>query len=83
MQENYRGKIKPTKKIRFKIGDHVRIAIYQPKFGRGYDKKSKEEIYKIVEVITKFPRVLYRIASLAQCSRTVVTWQQKLKEAYH
>jgi hypothetical protein len=64
MQENYRGKIKPTKKIRFKIGDHVRIAIYQPKFGRGYDKKSKEEIYKIVEVITKFPRVLYRIASL-------------------
>ena len=64
MQENYRGKIKPTKKIMFKIGDHVRIAISKPKFGRGYDKKSNEEIYKIVEVITKFPRVQYKIASL-------------------
>ena len=64
MQENYWRKIKPTKKIRFKVGDYVRIAISQPKFGRGYDKKSNEEIYKIVKVITKFPRVLYRIASL-------------------
>ena len=64
MQENYWGKIKPTKKIRFKIGDYVRIAISQPKFGRGYDKKSNEEIYKIVEVSTKLPKVLYKIASL-------------------
>ena len=64
MQENYWGTIKPTKKIRFKVGDYVRIAISKPKFGRGYDKKAQEEIYKIVEVITKFPRVLYRITSL-------------------
>ena len=64
MQEDYRGKIKPTKKVMFKVGDHVRIAISQGKFGRGYDKKSNEEIYKIVEVITKLPRVLYKIASL-------------------
>ena len=63
MQENYWRKIKPTKKIRFKVGDYVRIAISQPKFDRGYDKKSNEEIYKIVGVITKFPRVLYQIAS--------------------
>ena len=27
MQEDYRGKIKPTKKVMFKVGDHVRIAI--------------------------------------------------------
>ena len=64
MQEDYRGKIKPTKKVMFKVGDHVRTAISQGKFGRSYDKKSNEEIYKIVEVITKFPRVQYKIASL-------------------
>ena len=64
MQENYWRKIKPTKNIRFKVGDYVRIAISQPKFGRGYDKKSNEEIYKIVEVSTKLPKVLYTIASL-------------------
>ena len=48
MQENYWRKIKPTKKIRFNVGDYVRIAISQPKFGRGYDKKSNEEIYKML-----------------------------------
>ena len=64
MQEDYRGKIKPTKKVMFKVGDHVRIAISQGKFGRGYDKKSNEEIYEIVEVSTKLPKVLYKIASL-------------------
>ena len=64
MQEDYRGKIKPTKKVMFKVGDHVRIAIAQEKFGRGYDKKSNEEIYEIVEVSTKLPKVLYKIASL-------------------
>ena len=64
LQEDYRGKIKSTKKVKFKVGDHIRIAVAQGKFDRGYDKKSKEEIYKIVEVSTKLPRVLYEIASL-------------------
>ena len=64
MHENYYNSIKPTKKIRFKVGDLVRIAISKPKFGRGYDKKSAEEIYRIVKAIKKFPRVLYQIATL-------------------
>lgn len=64
MNEDYWRKIKPTKKIRFKVGDNVRIVIYQQKFGRGYDKKSQEEIYKIVGVKNSFPRVLYRLATL-------------------
>ena len=64
MHENYYNKIKRTKKIRFKVGDLVRIARSKPKFGRGYDKKSPEEIYKVVKVIKKFPRVLYQISTL-------------------
>ena len=64
MHENYYNKIKPTKKIRFKVGDMVRIAVSKEKFGRGYDKKANEEIYKVVKVIKKFPRVLYQIATL-------------------
>ena len=78
MQENYRGKIKPTKKIMFKIGDHVRIAISKPKFGRGYDKKSNKEIYKIVGVITKFPRVLYKIVSLDGDDVTGLFYQEQI-----
>ncbi len=64
MQEDYRAKIKPTKKVRFKIGDRVRIAISKGKFSRGYERQSKEEVFKIVEVSKKLPKVLYTIASL-------------------
>ena len=64
MHENYYNKIKPTKKIRFKVKDLVRISKSKPKFGRGYDQKSQEEIYRIVNIIKKFPRVLYQIEAL-------------------
>ena len=64
MQEDYRAKIKPTKKVRFKIGDRVRIAISKGKFSRGYERQSNEEIFKIVGVSKKMPKVLYTIASL-------------------
>ena len=64
MQEDYRAKIKPTKKIRFKIGDRVRIALSKGKFSRGYERQSKEEVFKIVGVSKKMPKVLYTIASL-------------------
>ena len=64
MQEDYRAKIKPTQKFRFKIGDRVRIAISKGKFSRGYERQSKEEVFKIVGVSKKMPKVLYTIASL-------------------
>ena len=62
--EEYYSKIKKTKKIRFKINDLVRISRLEPKFGRGYDKSAPEEIFRIIKIITKFPRVMYEIASL-------------------
>lgn len=64
MQEDYYNKVKPTKIIRFKINDLVRIARTKPTFGRGYDKKSPEEIYRIKNITKKFPRVLYQIETL-------------------
>ena len=64
MQEDYRAKIKPTKKVKFKVGDRVRIALSKGKFSRGYERKSKEEIFKIAEVSKKLRRVLYTITSL-------------------
>ena len=64
MHEDYRAKTKPTKKVKFKVGDHVRIAMSKGKFSRGYERKSKEEIFKISEVSKKLPRVLYTITSL-------------------
>ena len=64
MHEDYYNKVKPTKRVRFKAGMTVRIARLEPKFGRGYDKKSPEQIYRISKVITKFPRVLYELSTL-------------------
>ena len=64
MHENYYNKVKPTNVIKFKVNDRVRIVKTKPKFGRGYDKKTPEEIYKTVRVIKKFPRVLYKIETL-------------------
>ena len=64
MHQKYYNSIKPTKVIRFKVGDLVRIARLKPKFGRGYDKTSPEEIYKITRVMTTFPRVLFKISTL-------------------
>ena len=37
MHEKYYQKIKPTKKIRFNIGDYVWIARLKLMFGRGHD----------------------------------------------
>ena len=64
LHEDYYNKVKPTKRVRFKVGMLVRIARLEPKFGRGYDKKSPEEIYRIRKVITKFPRVLYELSTM-------------------
>ena len=64
MHENYYNKVKPTNVVTFKVNDRVRIARTKPKFGRGYDKKTPEEIYKIVRVIKKISRVLYKIETL-------------------
>ena len=63
MHEKYYSSIKPTKKIRFKIGDYVRIARLKPHFGRGYEKQAPEAIYKVTEVIKKFPRVMYKLST--------------------
>ena len=64
MHENYYNKVKPTKRIRFRIKDLVRISRSRLTFARGYDRKSQEEIYRIVKIIKKFPRVLYQIETL-------------------
>ena len=57
-------KIKPTEKVKFQVGDQVRIAIAKGAFSRGYNQKSKEEIYKVVKVSRKLPRVLYLLTTL-------------------
>ena len=53
MHENYYNKVKPTKRIRFRIKDLVRISRSRLTFARGYDRKSQEEIYRIVKMEKK------------------------------
>ena len=61
MHKKYYEKVKPSSKIRFQVGDLVRIARLGSKFGRGYEKKSPEAIYRVRKVIKSFPRVMYEI----------------------
>ena len=62
--EKYYRKIKPTKKIKFKLGDLVRISRLRPKFGRSYDMNAKEEIFRVTGINSKFPRVLYEVSAI-------------------
>ena len=77
MHEQYYSKISPTKHIRFKAGDLVRIARLETKFGRGYDKKTPEEIFRVSKVIKKFPRVLYQITSLDKSEEIIGSFYQE------
>ena len=77
MHENYYNRVKPTKRIMYKVGMMVRVARIEPKFGRGYDKKSPEQIYRVSKVITKFPRVLYELTTLDGKEKILGTFYQE------
>ena len=54
----YRNKVK-KKKIKFKIGDYVRIKKMKGKFSRGYEEQANEEVFRIHDIKTNMPIPMY------------------------
>lgn len=54
----YRNKVK-KKKIKFQVGDKVRIKKLSGKFSRGYEEQSNEEIFRIHKIKTNMPIPMY------------------------
>lgn len=57
----YRLKVK-KKKIKYNIGDTVRIRRIKGKFGRGYDEQATQEIFKVYKIITNKPIPMYQLS---------------------
>ena len=76
-QEKYYSKIKPTKNIKFKVGDLVRIARLRPKFGRSYDRHAQEEIFRVTNINSKFPRVLYEVSTIDTNEKIIGSFYQE------
>jgi hypothetical protein len=63
MHQKYYNKITRTKKIKFVIGDRVRVAKERQAFHRGYKPQSVEEIYFVDKVNKSRRRVTYELAT--------------------
>jgi hypothetical protein len=53
---------KASKAPKFHVGQIVRIQLKKNVFSRGYNQIFKREAHKIHEVITKFPRTMYKLS---------------------
>ena len=58
----YHAKIKPVKP-KFKVGDLVRISKMSGKFGRGYEERAVQEVFRIHSIERKFPKPLYVLSN--------------------
>ena len=69
--------MKKSPSIRFKVGNLVRIGLSKKPFFRGYNPQAKHEIFRICEVIQKFPRVLYKLESLSKKDQIIGNFYQE------
>lgn len=53
----YPGKVKPSNKFPFQVGDTVRLAKERTSFQKGYHPMWTEEVFRIVEVVPRDPPV--------------------------
>jgi len=58
----------PHGRVKFKVGDLVRITKQKVAFAKGYEPTFSTEIFKIVKVITRVPQTLYELSDLQNCS---------------
>ena len=58
-----RAKI-PHGRVKFKVGDLVRITKEKVKFAKGYEKNFSTEIFRIVKVIQRVPQPVYELSDL-------------------
>ena len=58
-----RAKI-PHGRVKFKVGDLVRITKQMVAFAKGYEQTFSTEIFKVVKVITRMPKPVYELSDL-------------------
>ena len=58
-----RAKI-PHERIKFKVGDLVKISKQKVAFAKGYEQTFSTEIFKVVKVITRVPQPVYELSDL-------------------
>lgn len=59
-----KARSKRTKRVRFKVGDTVRLAKLKHQFQRGYNERFKRELFEVVEIFTRMPITQYALKSL-------------------
>ena len=57
------GKI-PHGRVKFKVGDLVRITKERAKFAKGYEQTFSTEIFRVVKVIRRVPQTVYEMSDL-------------------
>jgi len=58
-----RAKI-PQSRVKFKVGDLVRITKEKVKFAKGYERTVSTEIFSVVKVIHRVPKPVYDLSDL-------------------
>jgi len=60
------GKI-PEGRVKFKVGDLVRITKEKVKFAKGYEQTFSTEIFRVVKVIRRVPQPVFELSDLQDC----------------
>jgi hypothetical protein len=54
----------PEGRVKFKVGDLVRITKEKLKFAKGYEQNYSTEIFRVVKVINRKPQPVYELTDL-------------------
>jgi len=54
----------PQSRVKFKVGDLVRITKEKVKFAKGYEQTFSTEIFSVVKVIPRLPQPVYELSYL-------------------
>jgi hypothetical protein len=54
----------PHGRVKFKVGDLVRITKRKVAFAKGYEERFSTEIFKVIKVITRAPQLVYELSDL-------------------
>jgi len=65
-------------RARFRVGKHVRISKEQTKLAKGAEQNFSTEIFRVVKVIERWPRLVYELEELNRTPIDVQFYQQEL-----
>jgi hypothetical protein len=54
----------PQGRVKFKVGDFVRITKEKVKFAKGYEQNFSKEIFRVVKVVPRVPQPVYELSDL-------------------